>query len=163
MPTATDVEIAVGILIADVSSAKHSVSKCESRILRVVPIASHDVRAPGDQFAVVPDFHFFSRFVFDSQINSRTRAPARKELAFDMLLIFETCEEAGLAEAIGLKKFHAGQKLSRSTDKFRRNGRTAVNQNLEAAQVVRLRLRHLGQQAHHRRHKHRVSYALALH
>src|SRR6266699_2688585 len=41
-----DVEIAVRILIADVSRAKHSVSKCESRVLRIVPVAPHDVGAP---------------------------------------------------------------------------------------------------------------------
>src|ERR1700692_3797428 len=72
-----DVEIAVRILIADVSRAKHSVSKCESRVLRIVPIAAHDVGAARDQFAVLPDFHFFSRLVFDSQIYSWTGPPTR--------------------------------------------------------------------------------------
>src|SRR5713101_4534085 len=74
-----DVEIAVRILIADVSSAKHSVSKCESRVFWIVPVAPHDVGAPCDQFPVLPDFHFLSRFVLDSQINSWTRPPTRYE------------------------------------------------------------------------------------
>src|SRR5207302_3730423 len=107
-----DVEIAVRILIADVSRAKHSVSKRESGVLRIVPVAPHDIGAPCDQFPVLPDFHFLSCFVLDSQINSWTRPPTRYELAFDMLLILETCEEAGLAESITLEKFHVRQKLS---------------------------------------------------
>src|SRR5258707_7601556 len=41
-----------------------------------------------------------------------TGPPTRQELAFDMLLIFETCEEAGLAESIALEKFRIRQKLS---------------------------------------------------
>src|SRR5260370_29833284 len=79
-----------------------------------------------------------------------------------MLLIFETCEEAGLAESIALEKFHVRQKLSGATDKLRRNRRTAISQNLEAAQVIRLSFGHLRQQVHHRRHEHCVSYAFAL-
>src|SRR6266699_3377836 len=65
-----DVEIAVRILIADVSRAKHSVSKCESRVLRIVPVAPHDVGAPCDQFPVLPDFHFLSPLVLDSLLKS---------------------------------------------------------------------------------------------
>src|SRR5207253_2848497 len=79
-----------------------------------------------------------------------------------MLLILETCEEAGLAESITLEKFHVRQKLSHPIDKFRRHWRTAVSQNLEAAQVIPLCLGHLRQQVQHCRHKHRVSYAFAL-
>src|SRR6266481_9587943 len=79
-----------------------------------------------------------------------------------MLLIFEACEEAGLAESIALEKFHVRQKLSHSMNKFRRHWRAAVSQNLEAAQVIRLCVGHLRQQVHHRRHQHRVSYAFAL-
>src|SRR5882762_9269505 len=157
-----DIEIALRILIADVSRAKHSVSKCKSRVLRIVPVAPHDVGAPCDQFSVLPDFHFFSRLVLDSQINSRTRPPTRQELAFDMLLIFETCEEAGLAESIALEKFRVRQKLSRSVNKFRCHWRTTVSQDLEAAQVIRLCLGHLRQQVQHRRHQDCVSYAFAL-
>src|ERR1700722_17828772 len=72
-----DVEIALPILIADVSRAKHSVSKCESGVFRIVPVAPHDVGAPGDQFAALPDFHFLSSLVLDSQVNSRTGSPTR--------------------------------------------------------------------------------------
>ncbi len=35
-----------------------------------------------------------------------------------MLLIFETCEKAGLAESIALEKFHVRQKLSTSPRGF---------------------------------------------
>src|SRR5580704_19345467 len=79
-----------------------------------------------------------------------------------MLLIFETCEEAGLAKSIALEKFHVRQKLSHSMDKFRRHWRAAISQNLEAAQVIRRSFGHLRQQVQHRRHEHRVSYAFAL-
>src|SRR5258707_2371299 len=79
-----------------------------------------------------------------------------------MFLIFKTREEAGLAEPIALEKFHVRQKLSGATDKFRRHWRTAISQNLEAAQVIRLCFRHLRQQVQHSRHQDRVSYAFAL-
>src|SRR6266852_1747098 len=79
-----------------------------------------------------------------------------------MLLIFETCEEAGLAESIALEKFHFRQKLSHPMDKFRRHWRTAISQNLEAAQVIRLCFGHLRQQVQHCGHEHRVGYAFAL-
>src|ERR1700688_1924159 len=79
-----------------------------------------------------------------------------------MLLIFETREEAGLAESITLEKFHVRQKLSGATHKFRGHGRTAISQNLEAAQVIRLGLWHLRQQIQHRRHEHCVGHAFVL-
>jgi len=69
-----------------------------------------------------------------------------------MFPIFETCQEAGLAEPIALEKFHVWQELSGATDKFGRYWRTAIAQNLEAAQVVRLGLEHLRQQVQHRGH-----------
>src|SRR5882672_12962753 len=79
-----------------------------------------------------------------------------------MFPIFETCQEAGLAESIALEKFHVWQELSGETDKFGRYRRTAIAQNLEAAQVIRPCLGHLRQQVQHCRDEHRVSYAFAL-
>src|SRR6202166_4259960 len=79
-----------------------------------------------------------------------------------MLLIFESCEEAGLAEPIALEKFHVRQKLSHPMDKFRRHWRASISQDLEAAQVIRLCLGHLRQQVQHRRYEHCVSYAFVL-
>src|SRR6266478_5189848 len=79
-----------------------------------------------------------------------------------MLLIFETGEEAGLAESIALEKFHVRQKLSHPMNKFRRHGRAAISQYLEAAQVIRLCFGHLRQQVQHCRDQHRVGYAFAL-
>src|SRR6266481_1315013 len=157
-----DVEIAVRILIADVSRTKHSVSKCESGVLRIVPVAPHDIGAPCDQFPLLPDFHFLSCLVLDSQVNSWTGPPTGYELALDMFLIFKTREEAGLAEPIALEKFHVRQKLPRLMDKLWRHWRAAISQNLEAAQVIRLCFGKLRQQVQHRRHEHRMSYAFAL-
>src|SRR5882762_11911091 len=79
-----------------------------------------------------------------------------------MLLILETCEEAGLAESITLEKFHVRQKLSHPMDKFRRHWRAAISQNLEAAHVIRLFFGHLRQQVQHCRHEHRVGHTFAL-
>src|SRR5579863_7132104 len=79
-----------------------------------------------------------------------------------MLLIFETREEASFAESIGLKEFHLRQELSCSLNKFRCHWRTAISQNLEAAQVIRLCFLELSQQVQHRRDEHRVSYPFAL-
>src|SRR3984957_20066931 len=79
-----------------------------------------------------------------------------------MLLIFEPCEEPGLAESIGLEKFHVRQKVSHPMDKFRRHWRASVSQDLEAAQVTRLCLGHLRQQVQHCGHEHRVGHAFAL-
>src|ERR1700756_2942662 len=79
-----------------------------------------------------------------------------------MLSIFETCEEAGLAESIALEKFYVRQKFSHSLDKFRRHWRAAISQNLEAAQVIRSSFGHLRQQVQHCRNEHRVGHALAL-
>src|SRR6267154_549131 len=79
-----------------------------------------------------------------------------------MLLIFKTCEEAGLAESIALEKFHVRQKLSRPMDKLRRHWRTAISQDFETAQVIRFCFGKLRQQVQHRRHEHRVSYAFAV-
>src|SRR6476660_6506265 len=79
-----------------------------------------------------------------------------------MLLIFEPSEKAGLGESIALEKFHVRQKLSGATNKLRRHRRTAISENLEAAQVIRLCIGHLRQKVQHRRHEHRVRHAFAL-
>src|SRR5579863_10290585 len=157
-----NVEIAVRILIADVSGAEHSVSKCESRVFRIVPVPPHDIGAPCDQFTVLRDFHFFSRFVLDSQVNSWAGSSTRQEFGVDMLLIFETREKACFAESVALKEFHLRQKLPRPANQFRRHWRTAIGQNFEATQVIRLCLGKLRQQVQHRGYEHSVSYALAL-
>src|ERR1700722_9743643 len=79
-----------------------------------------------------------------------------------MLSIFETCEEAGPPESIALEKFHVRQKFPHSLDKFRCHWRSAISQNLKAAQVIRLSFGRLRQQVQHCRNEHRVGHALAL-
>jgi hypothetical protein len=78
-----------------------------------------------------------------------------------MLLIFQTCEEAGLAESIALEKFRVRQKLSHPMDKFRRHWRAPISQNLKAAHVIRLSFGHLRQQVQHCRHEHCMGHAFA--
>jgi hypothetical protein len=79
-----------------------------------------------------------------------------------MIAVFETREETRLAESIAVEKFCVRQKFSGAPDKFGRHGRAAISQNLEAAQVIRLRLGHLRQEVQHRRHEHRVYQRRAL-
>src|SRR5277367_3124413 len=79
-----------------------------------------------------------------------------------MLLIFKTCQEAGLAESIALEKFHVRQKLPYPTHKFRSYWRAPISQDLKAAQVIRLSFEHLRQQIQHGRHEHRMGHAFAL-
>jgi hypothetical protein len=53
-----------------------------------------------------------------------------------MLLIFQTGEEAGLAESITLEKFRVRQKLPYPTHKFRSYWRAPISQDLKAAHVA---------------------------
>src|SRR5438034_1371594 len=46
-----DVEITVRILAADVSSTNEAVPERKSSFLRIIPIATHDIRAPSHKFA----------------------------------------------------------------------------------------------------------------
>src|SRR5580704_6802530 len=79
-----------------------------------------------------------------------------------MLSIFETCEEAGLAESVALEKFHVRQKFPHPLDEFWGHWGAAISQKLEAAQVIRFSFGHLRQQVQHCRNEHRVGHALAL-
>ena len=56
-----DVEISVRILVADVSSSKQSVLKRKPGLLRIVPVAAHDVGAASHQFAGLPGLELLSR------------------------------------------------------------------------------------------------------
>src|SRR5215468_3023858 len=79
-----------------------------------------------------------------------------------MLLVLEARQKAGLAESIALEKFHVRQKLPRPMDELRCHWRTAISQNLEAAQVERLCFGHLRQQVQHRWHEHCMGHVFAL-
>ncbi len=46
------VEMPVRILIADVSSTKHPVSKRACRFFRIIPVTSHYISAPSHQFTM---------------------------------------------------------------------------------------------------------------
>src|ERR1700687_5018263 len=55
-----DVEITVRILTADVPRTKESVPERKSGFLRIIPIATHDIRAPSHQFARLTGGNFCS-------------------------------------------------------------------------------------------------------
>src|SRR6185503_13570477 len=46
-------EVTIRILIADVSSAKHTVAERPRSFLGIIPIAAHDIGAPSHQFALL--------------------------------------------------------------------------------------------------------------
>src|SRR5258708_2349442 len=55
-----DVEITVRILTADVSRTKEAVPESKSSFLRIIPIATHDIRASSHQFARLTGLNFCS-------------------------------------------------------------------------------------------------------
>src|SRR5207253_4016095 len=48
LQTIENVEVSICVLIADIAGAKEAVPECTLRLLRVVPIATHDIRAARD-------------------------------------------------------------------------------------------------------------------
>src|SRR5207302_7843347 len=75
-----DVEITVRILTADVSRTKEAVPERKSGFLRILPIATRDIRAPSHQFARLTGRNFCSCLVHDPQVDLGTRASTRGEL-----------------------------------------------------------------------------------
>src|SRR6266850_7914411 len=65
-----DVEISLGILIADVSGPKQAVPERPARLVHVVPVAAHDIRAPSHQFTGMAGLDVLSCIVDDPQIDS---------------------------------------------------------------------------------------------
>src|ERR1700752_2470163 len=74
-----DVEIAVGVAVADVARSKHSVSEREPGFLRTVPVTAHDIRPARHQLATVSRSELASGSVHDSQVDAGTRPATGRE------------------------------------------------------------------------------------
>src|SRR5208282_93842 len=73
------VEIAIRVLITDVSGAKESVPEYGCCVLRIVPISWHHVCAAGYQFTGLTGRCSFPGLVGDLHLDARARTPARHE------------------------------------------------------------------------------------
>src|SRR5690349_16456930 len=72
-----NIEIAICILVADVSCAKEAISERCCAIFAFVPIPAHYIFATHYQFAVLPRFHLFAEIVGYPQIYAGAWASAR--------------------------------------------------------------------------------------
>src|SRR5258707_14985552 len=85
-----DIEIAICILIAEVSCAKEAISEGESGLFLIVPIAAHDIRTPGREFTSTPALDLLSRLVHDLHIDCGRRSPTGQAPGRCVLVVFET-------------------------------------------------------------------------
>src|ERR1700730_3223132 len=156
-----NVEIAVGVAIADVSRTEHSVLERAARFLRIIPVAAHDIGAARHQFTMLPGFNLPAQLVHDPHVDPGTGSPTRHEPGLRVLMVLQAGEKARLAQAVTLNQLDVRQNLSRAADKPGPPGSAAVDQGLQAGQVELLELRELGEQIDHRRHQHGTADALA--
>src|SRR5207253_1922999 len=98
LQTIENVEESVCVLIADIAGAKEAVPECTVCLARVVPIATHDIRAASDQFARLPDFNFLSRSIDNTHVDSHTWTPARGEFVFCVRIVFQAGDEPGCTQ-----------------------------------------------------------------
>jgi hypothetical protein len=76
-----NVAIASGILIANVTSAKHPVVKRKLNIFWIAPVTPHDVRTR------LPGINWLSRRVDNLDIDSKTRPSTRQKPTVNMLVV----------------------------------------------------------------------------
>ena len=104
-----DKEIPVCVLIADVSGTKEASPEGGRRILRIVPVAAHDVWAAGHQFPALTGLYLFPRIVRDLNFDTGSRSPAGRQSAVGVLLVLKTGEIPGLTEPVNLNQLDFGQ------------------------------------------------------
>src|SRR5438477_5284950 len=127
LQTIENVEVSICVLIADIAGAKEAVPECTLRLLRVVPIATHDIRAARDQLARLPGFDFLSCWIDNAHVDSHAWAPARGELVLGVFLVQQASEKSGFTESIDLNEFNIWQNLSRAMHELGSHGRSAVS------------------------------------
>ncbi len=71
-----------------------------------------------------------------------------------MLVVLKTGEIPGFTQTVNLNELDSGQQFPGSTDELRCHGRSAIGQDLKAAQIVLLRIGELGEEINHRRNQH---------
>src|ERR1700688_1234603 len=69
-----DVEVSVGVPVADISSAKESVSKSGRRILQVFPVSAHYACSARHEVTMLTGLHLLAGFVRDSHLYTGTRS-----------------------------------------------------------------------------------------
>src|SRR5712671_1816466 len=79
LQTIENVEVPVGVLITNVAGAKEAVPERAFYLVRVVPIATHDIRPARDQLAGLPSFDFLPCWIDNTHVDSHTWTPARAE------------------------------------------------------------------------------------
>src|SRR5207253_4104915 len=90
-----DEEVPVCVLIADIAGAKEAVPECTLCLVRVFPIATHDIRAASDQLACLPGFDLLPCWIANTHVDSHARTPARGEFVLGGLLAFHAGEAPG--------------------------------------------------------------------
>src|SRR5437660_1600737 len=104
LQTIENVEVSVCILIADIAGAKEAVPECTLCLVRVVPIATHDIRAAGDQLARLPGFDFLPCWIDNAHVDSEARPTARIELILGVFVIKQATEDSGFTECVDMNE-----------------------------------------------------------
>src|SRR4051812_1834380 len=104
-----NVEIAVGIAIADVSRTEHSVLERAARFLRTIPVAAHDIGAAGHQFTLVPRSELSSGSIHDPQVDAGTGPATGRQPRLCVLMVLQAGEKARLAQAVALNQLDMRQ------------------------------------------------------
>src|SRR3954451_23875916 len=125
-----DVEKAVRVAVANVARSKHSVSKREPGLLRIVPVTAHNIGAACHELTTVSRSELPSGFVHDTHVDARTRPATGREPVLRVLVILEASEKTRFAQPVTLDELDPWQDLSRSTDQSRGYRCPAVGQAL---------------------------------
>src|ERR1700730_2467714 len=99
------VDVTIGILVADVTAAEHSITKYRVRFFQIVPIAAHYICAASNQLAMLAGSKLFSRVIYDRQFNSGSRAAAISQSVLCVFMILQPSKKARFTEAINLDQF----------------------------------------------------------
>src|ERR1700692_2601189 len=83
------------------------------------------------------------------QIHAGTGASAGHQLVFSVLLVLQARKKACFTQPIHLNQLDLWQEFPRPMDEFRCDGRAALRQDLQAAEVVLSCVRELGEGVDH--------------
>src|SRR5205814_8834984 len=104
------------------------VPECSLSLVRIFPLASHDIRPARDQLARLPGFAFVSCWIANAHVDSHAWAPARGEFVFAVLVVFQAGEEPGFTQPVDLNEFKLWQNLPGVMHEFRSHWRSAISQ-----------------------------------
>src|SRR5260221_2588118 len=158
-----DVEVALGIPIANVAGPEEPVTERARGLVRAVPVAAHDVRAARHQLPRLTDAELPSRLIDDAHLDARARAATREEPLRRVLVILQAGQESRFARAVDLQQLELREDLPHSPDELRRDGRAPVTELLEAREDAAVLERKRDHHLDHRGYQHRSRYAFTLH